>query len=518
MDVIRFDNEYLNRIKTGDSEAFLSLVGLYRGKAIGWAKSIVRDDHLAEDVVQEAFILVQRKIDNLQNPARFNAWFRTIVRRIALNQLRDRRDSIVQEEQADERMTARDILQSGHQDPLEVVLQNENEKTYVQSLISLSGHARTLMQAYAMEELTPEEIAKRFEMAKSNVYNIISRSRIKANQERFRHDLTRYLVERKKDGLFGSKRLKPPEFSSPYSLLALSIYEVIQYVGSNKWSLTDIMGISGEAFRLNMTAGCHWRGISTFDWSYAAHRTMERLGWEGACFGRPGRSSISPEQQVQFLRMIQSSVDNGRPAIVWNLSINEFGLIFGYDDDTQTIWYKTVRKVPETYTYSQLGRNNEEPALFAAVLRKQTVAPASDYAILASIVDHALGKEPPIPGFSFGLEGYRLWIESIHNGHLDLLGHAYQVAILTESRHHAVCFLQTLSERSQSEGARARLLESARCYRNVLASLRLLYPAFPFGYGRGARAGSFDWIAKGLQAAYEAEKEGIGHLEAILKQ
>jgi hypothetical protein len=48
--------------------------------------------------------------------------------------------------------------------------------------------------------------------------------------------------------------------------------------------------------------------------------------------------------------------------------------------------------------------------------------------------------------------------------------------------------------------------------------LRLLYPAFPFGYGRGARAGSFDRIAKGLQAAYEAEKEGIGHLEAILKQ
>jgi hypothetical protein len=47
--------------------------------------------------------------------------------------------------------------------------------------------------------------------------------------------------------------------------------------------------------------------------------------------------------------------------------------------------------------------------------------------------------------------------------------------------------------------------------------LRLLYPAFPFGYGNGARSGGFDRIAEGLQAAYVAEKEGIEHLEAILK-
>jgi hypothetical protein len=42
------------------------------------------------------------------------------------------------------------------------------------------------------------------------------------------------------------------------------------------------MGISGDAFRLNMAKSCRWQGIPTFDWSFTAYRALERLGL--SCF------------------------------------------------------------------------------------------------------------------------------------------------------------------------------------------------------------------------------------------
>jgi DNA-directed RNA polymerase specialized sigma24 family protein len=44
------------RVKQGDQAAYEVLVSLYRLAALSWARSIVRDAYLAEDVVQDAFI------------------------------------------------------------------------------------------------------------------------------------------------------------------------------------------------------------------------------------------------------------------------------------------------------------------------------------------------------------------------------------------------------------------------------------------------------------------------------
>lgn len=76
------------RMQAGDLEAFNEIVQAYRGHALQWAASIVRDEHLAEDVVQVAMLKMKEKAGDLKDPSKFIGWFRQLVRRTALNHIR----------------------------------------------------------------------------------------------------------------------------------------------------------------------------------------------------------------------------------------------------------------------------------------------------------------------------------------------------------------------------------------------------------------------------------------------
>ncbi|WP_199616249.1 RNA polymerase sigma factor [Paenibacillus alkalitolerans] len=507
------DADLLESIKQGDREAFATLMNKYEAIALNWAREVVRDHHLAEDAVQEAFIRLQNKIHSLHDPASFRPWFRQTVRRTAINMIRGTGSRLDLQAELPEYAVSLDSFAA---DPLQEVLHKEmKEQSSAEIFPLLPAKARSVMQALADEDSSPEEIAERLQLAKSNVYNIISRSRAKANDERFRMEMDAYLAGRRRAALPKRMKLSTPGFTRPYSLLSVCVYEALRFAGEHDWTLTDITGISGDAFRLNIAEGCHWRGISTFDWSYAMYQTVERLGWRAACFGRPGRTAVSHEQQVELLRIIHNSIDRGLPAIVWNLSINEFSLIYGYDDESRTIFCRSFRHAEAPFEYEQLGRNCEQPGIFVAALEKRVNAPASDKSVIHGIVRHVRGEEPLVPRFAFGLNGYRLWMESARSGHLDMLGHAYQVAILSESRHHAVQYLERLAVWARSKHVRSSLADAAVCYRHAEDALRLLYPSFPFGYGDGT-TGSFERIAAGLQEAFEAEKEAAVRLEEAM--
>ncbi|MBW7461993.1 hypothetical protein K0U00_48880, partial [Paenibacillus sepulcri] len=135
------------------------------------------------------------------------------------------------------------------------------------------------------------------------------------------------------------------------------------------------------------------------------------------------------------------SVDRGIPAVIWNMDRNEMGFAHGYDDRSQEIRYKGYSGETRVYRYDQLGRQTDERPVFVFGLRRRVSPPSSEDTVLRAIVDHARGKEPPLKGYVFGLDGYRVWLEGARRSTLDLSGHAYQVAILAEARQQAAAFL-----------------------------------------------------------------------------
>ena len=72
----------------GSTAHYEQLVRAYQRLAITWAWSIVKDFHVAQDVVQDSFVIGFRKLNTLRNPAAFPGWLSEIVRRQALQQLR----------------------------------------------------------------------------------------------------------------------------------------------------------------------------------------------------------------------------------------------------------------------------------------------------------------------------------------------------------------------------------------------------------------------------------------------
>src|SRR5205823_12640593 len=71
-----------------DPDRLLRLLLTHRGMLLGYILSIVRDYHLAEDVFQDASLVILKKGSVLRHDKEFPPWARKVVRFKALNAMR----------------------------------------------------------------------------------------------------------------------------------------------------------------------------------------------------------------------------------------------------------------------------------------------------------------------------------------------------------------------------------------------------------------------------------------------
>ena len=74
--------------QAGNREAYAALVQRFQGMAYAMASRYVRDQHLAQDVVQDALIVAFVHLPQLKEPSAFPGWFRQIVFRQCTRLLR----------------------------------------------------------------------------------------------------------------------------------------------------------------------------------------------------------------------------------------------------------------------------------------------------------------------------------------------------------------------------------------------------------------------------------------------
>ena len=89
-------SELVNRARHGDLEAYGQVVEATRVMAHGVARSVLRDQALAEDAAQEAYLRAFRRLRELDDPAAFAGWLRRIVISVSLNMRRTRRTTLLQ--------------------------------------------------------------------------------------------------------------------------------------------------------------------------------------------------------------------------------------------------------------------------------------------------------------------------------------------------------------------------------------------------------------------------------------
>jgi RNA polymerase sigma-70 factor, ECF subfamily len=83
--------DLVERARSGDRDAFASLVELTSDRMYAIATRILRDTDLAEDALQGALITAWRSLPTLRDPARFEAWLRRLLVHACYAEARRRR-------------------------------------------------------------------------------------------------------------------------------------------------------------------------------------------------------------------------------------------------------------------------------------------------------------------------------------------------------------------------------------------------------------------------------------------
>ncbi len=71
---VEMDVEQLNRLRSGDEEAFVMLVARYQQSMLRIARSMVSSEAVAEEVVQDTWLGVVRGIDRFEGRSSFKTW------------------------------------------------------------------------------------------------------------------------------------------------------------------------------------------------------------------------------------------------------------------------------------------------------------------------------------------------------------------------------------------------------------------------------------------------------------
>lgn len=179
------DAELMAMVASGDPGAFEMLMRKYNQVLYRTARSIIKDDADAEDIVQDSYLLAYRNAANFRGDASLATWLTRIVVNEATGRLRKtrRRADIIQmvpgsdladaaEEEAMDQ--ARD---AAPQEPEQATLRAEARKLIEARIDGLPDKLRTVFVLRAVEDMSVQETAAALGIPEATVRSYFFRAR-----------------------------------------------------------------------------------------------------------------------------------------------------------------------------------------------------------------------------------------------------------------------------------------------------------------------------------------------------
>ncbi len=168
------------RFLSGDDNSMVELVTLYSDSLMLYLNSYVNDIHIAEDLMQEAFIrLAVKKPKYNEKKGSFKTWFYTISRNIAIDYLRKttNKKSISLDDCPE--------LESASDTEEKLLINERNKELYI-TLKSIKAEYRQVLYLVFFEEFDNNEIAKIFRKNKRQIENLLynAKKALKSELER----------------------------------------------------------------------------------------------------------------------------------------------------------------------------------------------------------------------------------------------------------------------------------------------------------------------------------------------
>jgi len=174
------DTELVDRARARDELAVRAITKRYNRRLFRLARSILRDDAEAEDVVQESYVRAFTGLDLFRGDASFGTWITRIAVNEALGRLRRRRPTIDWETYSENRTTAQVIdfpASAVSNDPERMMAQSEVRAVLERAIDELPDAFRAVFVARIVEGLTIEETADLFGLKPETVKTRLHRAR-----------------------------------------------------------------------------------------------------------------------------------------------------------------------------------------------------------------------------------------------------------------------------------------------------------------------------------------------------
>jgi RNA polymerase sigma factor (sigma-70 family) len=169
------DEDLMLRFARGDAAAFEALYGRHESRVFRYLYRNVRDQAVANDLMQDVWFAVARSAERYQPSAKFTTWLFTLAHNRMVDMLRVRRplQSLDADDAGEGASLADRLVADGNTEPLAALVTEDEAAAILRAVGALPAEQRAAFLMQAEGGLSVEEIALAacvsFETAKSRL-------------------------------------------------------------------------------------------------------------------------------------------------------------------------------------------------------------------------------------------------------------------------------------------------------------------------------------------------------------
>jgi len=165
--------QLIEKCKQNDSRAQMQLYDLYCKAMFNTAYNFIKDDAIAQDVMQEAFIKAFKKIDTFTGEATFGAWLKRIVVNQSLDYLKKKKIATVELNE--------EVAYLPNEESLEVDSEISMAVIY-KCIEELPQKCKNVVKLYLLEGYDHQEVAQILEISEVASRSQLSRGKSKLKE------------------------------------------------------------------------------------------------------------------------------------------------------------------------------------------------------------------------------------------------------------------------------------------------------------------------------------------------
>lgn len=166
------DEIYIRNVLNGDANAFRFIIKNYKDIAFSLAMSVVKDEFVAQEVLQTSFVNAFTKLSTFKGKSKFCTWLYRIVINEAFKAIKKQKFEIIS-------FGGSSVLTTPEIDSFSSGFEADEQRFYInEALKMLSPKASLVLRLFYLEENSIEEIAEITGWSLSNIKVLLHRARI----------------------------------------------------------------------------------------------------------------------------------------------------------------------------------------------------------------------------------------------------------------------------------------------------------------------------------------------------